>query len=715
MPGSTLIWSGQHDAWEGEFKVLDVTQDANNTYVTTTMSDGFPSLGTVKTCVWTPLSTLRPLTTRAAPRHFHFLKLLPEHRSIHLDHTYSGNFGGTPSFEQWGELVSIKINVIKPYTGSKPSLDMEALGQFGSFVLDPDGSISRIDPTINLKVAGERYITSTSVTGLQPGDHISAPGPVSFTGALGAFMGLTGTLADISSDDPSTWPSVSIEIVTDQGFGGLGNTLDTIAATPAIALGADSGLAGDGITKVGTVNIAGLEAGATWQYAVNGGAFITGTGASFTLTGDGPKAVLVHQTDAAGNVSADASLNFTLATTAAAPSVALATDSGTAGDGITRIGTVNIAGLEAGATWQYAINGGSFITGTGASFTLTDDGPKAVLVHQTDAAGNVSADTLMSFTLDTIVATPAIALGADSGLAGDGITKIGTVDVAGLEAGATWQYAVNDGPLITGTGASFTLTGDGPKAVLVHQTDHAGNVSADALMSFTLDTIAPLNDTISTAGATVTNPVQSISGTGEAGSTIQLHDGAGTIGQAWVDGSGHWSQAITLSGAGSHAITAIDTDAAGNASTSNAITFMLNSGDIIPSPGQIPVNGAAGSDTLDLSGTTTAAFGSQIGLNLLSSTENVRGGSGNDTIIGSNGANQLEGGAGQDTITDFNIGTLLRSLGFTSVQDVPNHTDPGANAVIHARIDDVTLQHVIKAQLALHTVDNPAAEQHCWW
>jgi hypothetical protein len=134
------------------------------------------------------------------------------------NHTYTGNFGDTPSFEQWGKLVSIKIDVTKPYTGGKPSLDLEALGQFGSFVLNPDGSISRIDPTINLKAAGERYITSTSVTGLQPGDNISAPGPVSFIGSLNAFMGLNGTLADISSDDPSTWPSVSIEIVTDQGY-----------------------------------------------------------------------------------------------------------------------------------------------------------------------------------------------------------------------------------------------------------------------------------------------------------------------------------------------------------------------------------------------------------------------------------------------------------------------------------------------------------------
>ena len=58
--------------------------------------------------------------------------------------------------------------------------------------------------------------------------------------------------------------------------------------------------------------------------------------------------MLVHQTDAAGNVSADASLTFTLDTASAAPSVALATDSGFAGDGITNIGTVNVTGLEAG-------------------------------------------------------------------------------------------------------------------------------------------------------------------------------------------------------------------------------------------------------------------------------------------------------------------------------------------------------------------------------
>ena len=266
----------------------------------------------------------------------------------------------------------------------------------------------------------------------------------------------------------------------DQGYGG--NTLDTTAAAPSVALATDSGLAGDGITRIGTVNIAGLEAGATWQYAVNGGSFITGTGASFTLTGDGPKAVLVHQTDAAGNVSADASLNFTLDTTAAAPSVALATDSGLAGDGITRIGTVNVTGLETGATYQYAVNGGAFVTGTGTSFTLTGDGPKAVLVHDSDVAGNVSADASLSFTLDTIAATPAIALGADSGLAGDGITKIGTVDVTGAmdEAPAVIKNIKTDfGAACNGVDSDYAAFQAFNAWALQWQQSHSGLIELD--------------------------------------------------------------------------------------------------------------------------------------------------------------------------------------------------------------------------------------------
>jgi hypothetical protein len=700
-------------------------------------------------------------------------------------------------------------------------------GTGASFTLSGDGPknvlVQEIAPGNVISTATFSFTLDTSAAGPAvalatdsgtPGDGITKVGTVNVSGLEagatwqyavngGAFVTGTGSSFTLTGDGPKTVLVHQTDIAGNtSGNTSLVFTLDTSAAGPAVALATDSGTPGDGITKIGTVNVSGLEAGATWEYAVNGGAFVAGIGSSFTLTGDGPKTVLVHQTDAAGNISGNSSLVFTLDTSAAGPAVALATDSGTPGDGITKVGIVNVSGLEAGATWQYAVNGGAFVTGTGSSFTLTGDGPKTVLVHQTDAAGNTSGNTSLVFTLDTSAAGPAVALATDSGTPGDGITKVGTVNVSGLEAGATWQYAVNGGAFVAGSGSSFTLIGDGTKTLLVHQTDIAGNISGNTALSLTLDTVT--SDAITTAGGTVTNAAQTIQGTGEAGAKIQLLDGANPLGAAvTVDATGHWSSAVTLAGSGDHVIAAAATDIAGNTATSNAITLTLSNGDVVISePGDpfvngtngndhiaiyqgnvlvnagngddvfslIPVskfavhalNGGNGTDTLDLSATTTAnsvdlsagfATGSQIELELLISIEKVIGGSGNDTIVGSGVANWLDGGAGRDTIragngndtiiggsgndaltggggsdtfifhpnfgkdiiTDFQIGGAtaatthdvldLRGLGFASIQDVLNHTDPGVNAVIHVGADDITLSGVTRAQLAAHQFD----------
>lgn len=75
--------------------------------------------------------------------------------------------------------------------------------------------------------------------------------------------------------------------------------------------------------------------------------------------------------------------------TAAAPILALASDTGTdSADRITSNGTVNVSGLETGASWQYSTdNGNSWTDGSGTSFTLSGDGAKVVAVRQTDMAG----------------------------------------------------------------------------------------------------------------------------------------------------------------------------------------------------------------------------------------------------------------------------------------------------------------------------------------
>ena len=87
-------------------------------------------------------------------------------------------------------------------------------------------------------------------------------------------------------------------------------------AAPTLALASDTGSsASDGITNNEQINVSGLQAGATWQYSTDAGTnWTNGSGTSFALS-EGiyiANAIQVRQTDLAGNVSANASIAFTL-------------------------------------------------------------------------------------------------------------------------------------------------------------------------------------------------------------------------------------------------------------------------------------------------------------------------------------------------------------------------------------------------------------------
>jgi hypothetical protein len=133
---------------------------------------------------------------------------------------------------------------------------------------------------------------------------------------------------------------------------------------------------------------------------------------------EGLNSFTVRQTDSAGNVSDTRHVQITVDTHApSAPLISLVTDSGTAGDGITNLAQVAIDGLEANATtgWEYSLDGGSnwifkdMNDGSGHAvldLTSLDDGPKNVLVHQIDAAGNIGmTSSPLNFVLDTSVNT----------------------------------------------------------------------------------------------------------------------------------------------------------------------------------------------------------------------------------------------------------------------------------------------------------------------
>ncbi|WP_244097227.1 beta strand repeat-containing protein, partial [Burkholderia ambifaria] len=339
-------------------------------------------------------------------------------------------------------------------------------------------------------------------------------------------------------------------------------TLDTSAAAPGVALTADSGSsATDHITNVGTLNLSGIETGATVQYSVDNGAhWSTSFGAL-----EGVNNVQVRQIDVAGNTSSATSLSFTLDTSAAAPGVALTTDSGTsATDHITNVGTLNVTGIETGATVQYSVDNGAHWN---SSFSAVQ-GVNNVQVREIDIAGNTSSATSFSFTLDTSAAAPGVALTTDSGTsATDHITNVGTLNLSGIETGATVQYSVDNG---AHWNTSFSAV-EGLNNVQVRQIDVAGNTSSATSLSFTLDTsaaapgVALTTDSGSSATDHITNVgTLNLSGI-ETGATVQYS----------IDNGAHWNTSFSAT-EGVNNLQVRQIDIAGNISNATSLSFTLD-------------------------------------------------------------------------------------------------------------------------------------------
>ncbi|WP_244102869.1 beta strand repeat-containing protein, partial [Burkholderia ambifaria] len=376
-------------------------------------------------------------------------------------------------------------------------------------------------------------------------------------------------------------------------------TLDTAAAAPGVALTSDSGGSStDHVTNVGTLNVTGVETGATVQYSIdNGGHWNT----SFSAV-EGLNNVQVRQVDVAGNTSSATSFSFTLDTSAAAPGVALTTDSGSnATDHITNVGTLNLAGVETGATVEYSTDGGHTWN---TSFNAVE-GVNDVQVRQTDVAGNTSAPTSFSFTLDTSAAAPGVALTSDSGSnTTDHVTNVGTLNLTGVETGATVEYSI-DGGHTWNTGFNAV---EGVNDVQVRQTDIAGNTSDPTSFSFTLDTLAAApgvalaSDSGSNAADHITNVgTLNVSGA-ETGAVVEYS----------IDGGHTWNTSFSAV-EGVNDVQVRQTDVAGNTSVPTSFSFTLDTSAAAPSVALTADSGSSATDhitnvgTLNLTGVETGA------------------------------------------------------------------------------------------------------------
>ena len=392
--------------------------------------------------------------------------------------------------------------------------------------------LDTVAPTITISGLALSADTGTSST-----DFITNTVIQTISGTLSAALGAGETLYG-TIDNGTTWVDISnkvngtaiswdgvtlsgsntIKLEVRDAAGNAGTAVNhsyvldaTAPAAPSLVLKTDSGQSPtDGLTNVGTVMVSGVEANATWEYSTDGGTtWSAGTGSSFTLTAGvhNANSVQARQTDVAGNLSSIAQIAtaITVDATAAAPILALTTDSGqSTTDGITNVSTVTVSGVEANATWEYSTDSGTtWSAGTGSSFTLSAGVHNAgsVQVRQTDVAGNLSSvgQIATSITVDaTAPVAPSLALTTDSGQSTtDGITNVGTVTVSGVEANATWEYSTDSGTTWSaGTGSSFTLSAGTHNAnsVQVRQTDVAGNLSSvgQIATAITVDATAPV-------------------------------------------------------------------------------------------------------------------------------------------------------------------------------------------------------------------------------
>ncbi len=381
-------------------------------------------------------------------------------------------------------------------------------------------------------------------------------------------------------------------VLTLNGAVGSGETVVLNGTSADLVLGAPGSFAGTvrGFSRGDIIDLSTVPLSGTTATLSGSQILVQNGGASYAITLAAPVVGSALRLLADGNGKTEITL---------VPPVteALASDTGfSSTDLLTRTATLT-GHVDPNATVRLTENGTQVATATAdgsGTWTVTpslSDGTHTVVATDTDAAGNTGLATL-TFTLDTQApARPTVSLAAasDSNFVGDNVTNVTTPTLGGAAATGS-LVSVYDGPALLGTATSVagawslpvaTALSDGTHVVTVTATDPAGNVSpASTALNLVIDTTAPAAPAATLAAASdsgtpgdgITNATRpAITGTGNAGDTVALYDGATLVGSATVQANGSYSVAPTAALAdGSHSFTVTETDIAGNTSTASA-------------------------------------------------------------------------------------------------------------------------------------------------
>lgn len=294
--------------------------------------------------------------------------------------------------------------------------------------------------------------------------------------------------------------AVMVAQVDDQGRPGEVATLavrvhDDMLA-PGLALAHDNGSSStDGLTNDGTITVAGLAAGATWFYRVNGATEWTqgkdGQVPANALVA-GQNRIEAYQVDAGGERSPLTGLTVTLDLSPPEAPL-LQTSNGT--DLLNAKDFINVSGIEGGASWKFRVNGqGDWIEGHDGRIPAAAlaDGENHVEVVQVDAAGNAGAAATLTVRQDLEAPDPLQA--HVEGGRGNLVSLQGSIAIDNIEDGATWKYRINgesDWHVGSGSQLSANYLLEGRNDVTLMQTDSTGHDSAATAITVTRDSLAP--------------------------------------------------------------------------------------------------------------------------------------------------------------------------------------------------------------------------------
>ena len=348
-------------------------------------------------------------------------------------------------------------------------------------------------------------------------------------------------------------------------------------------------------------------------FNLNGATVLDGAGnaANVSLTGVSQGSPVIDTTTPAAPVITNESIvntnQVSLTGTALDQGNAEAADLIRVYDGTTLLGTTT---TNATGGWTY----------TTASLSV---GTHALTATVTDLAGNTS---VASQAVNPVIAPPAPAIASFSPHTGSvaGVIDANVLTLTGTAA-ASSTVTLYDGTTPLGTATadgsgnwSFTTATlvDGTHSFTATDTVSGATSTDSAALAVTVDTVAPAAPVITSDTVLNTNQV-ALTGTAldqgvaEAGDIIKVYDGTTLLGTTTTDATGAWTYTTAPLSNGTHVLTAIVTDLAGNTSVASQAVDPVAAPPAPAiasfSPHTGSVAGVADANVLTLTGTAAAS------------------------------------------------------------------------------------------------------------